>query len=348
MFFIFSLILCVGCLPENKVYLSNHPLVLNIYNWSSYIDPEILQEFEKRYQVKISYETFDTNDELYKKLHQANTKYDLVFPSDYMVSILAKEGYLQPINLTKIVNLKHINPKFLNQDFDINNQYSLPYQWGTMGIGYNIEKIGKIKTWSEIFNSHSKNKIALVNESRSMLGVILIYLGYNPNTSNSDEIAQAKNFLIRQKDLIESFSEKGEILLNQGIVALAVAWNGDILKYQTKNPNLDYVIPQEGSLIWIDNITLLKTSPHKALAEKFINFVFEPEISAKIANHTKYGSPNQTSVNKKLINLEDLNNPGIYPSPEIFNRLTYLKDVGEATKLYDQAWQEVLIKVGKL
>lgn len=350
--FIFGIILTVGCTQENLISTPHqnfhHNNNLNIYNWSSYIDPEIIREFEQQFKVKVNYDIFESNDELYNTLKLHNSDYDLIFPSDYMVSILIKEGFLEKLNLDKIPNYKHINSKFLDTYFDPSNHYSLPYQWGTMGIGYNIKKTGEIKSWKQIFEFNKNHKIALINESRSMLGAILIYLGYDINTQNAAQIAQARDFLIQHKALIESFSEKSEILLKQGIVDIGIVWNGDILKYQTQNSNLSYVIPEEGSLIWLDNITILKTAPHKALAEKFINFVFDPKISAKISNRTKYGSPNQTSVKQKLINSKDLNNPAIYPPSRVFNRLTYLKDVGEARKLYDQAWREVQIKVDKL
>ncbi|WP_013322502.1 ABC transporter substrate-binding protein [Gloeothece verrucosa] len=343
-------LLMVGCTNQNSTITNNaKTAALSIYNWSTYIDPEILSEFEKKFGVKIKYDTFESVDDLYAKLKPGNPGYDLIFPSDYMVTIMRKEGLLEKLNLANIPNVKNLDSKFLNTPFDPGNQYSLPYQWGTMGLGYNLKATGKeLNSWEAIFDSKYRQRVALMDELRSMLGAVLIYLGYDPNTTNPKEINQAKDYLIKHRDTIAAFApDTGQVLLDQGQVDVAVEWSGDIFQLMEENPNIRYAIPQEGSIIWIDNIAIAKNAPHKDTAEKFINFLFEPEISAKISNFIKYGSPNKVAIEKGLIHESELKNPNIYPPPEILKKLTYIKDIGDATRLYDEAWTEVKIGVGK-
>lgn len=346
-----STLLVVGCINNNSTPTDNkgQNKILSIYNWSTYIDPQVITEFEQKFGVQIKYDTFESNDDLYAKLKAGNPGYDVIVPSDYMVTIMRKEELLEPLNLEKIPNIKNIEPKFKNPPFDPGNQYSLPYQWGTMGLGYNIKATAQeINSWQVIFEPKYKERVALVDELRSMLGGVLIYLGYDPNTTNLEEINKAKDYIIEHKDTIAAFApDTGQLLLDQGEVDLAVEWSGDIFQVMEENPNIRYTIPKEGSIIWVDNIAIAKNAPHKDTAEQFINFLLEPEISAKISNFVKYGSPNKVAIEKGLINEKELKNPGIYPPPEVFDKLTYIKDVGEATRLYDEAWTEVKIGVGR-
>ncbi|ACK69669.1 extracellular solute-binding protein family 1 [Gloeothece citriformis PCC 7424] len=348
---VITLLLIIGCTNNNSPNPGNNSQnqILSIYNWSTYINPEILKEFEQKYNIKIKYDTFESNDDLYAKLKPGNPGYDVIFPSDYMVTIMAKEGLLEPLNREKITNIKNIEPKFLNPPFDPGNQYSLPYQWGTMGLGYNIKATGgEINSWQAVFDKKYEGRVALVDELRTMLGGVLIYLGYDPNTTNPEEINKAKDYIIEHRDTIAAFApDTGQLLLDQGEVDIAVEWSGDIFQVMEENPDIRYTIPKEGSVIWVDTVAIAKNSPHKDTAEQFINFLFEPEISAKVSNFIKYGTPNKVAIEKGLINEKELKNPSLYPPTEVFNKLTYIKDVGEATRIYDEAWTEVKIGVGK-
>lgn len=316
---------------------------LNVYNWDTYIDESVLDEFEQQYQVNINYSTYGSNEELHNKLKAGNTRYDVIFPTDYMVQVMAREGLLATIDLQNMPNLNHIDSKFLDPEYDPANRYSLPYQWGTLGIGYNLEVTGQeIDSWSAMFKPQYAGKIAWVDDTRYTIGVVLMFLGKDPNTQNVNEINQARDFLIEQKGTIAAFaSDTGQDLLNQGEVDLAFEWNGDIQQVMKENPDLRYAIPKEGSIIWIDNMAIPRTAPHHKLAEQFINFMLEPRIAARVSNFTQYGSPNRTARNTGLINQADLNNPGIYPSDAIFPKLKSLKDVGDAAPLYNAAWRAI-------
>lgn len=323
--------------------------VLSVYNWSTYIEPSVLEEFKQKFGVEVKYDTFESNEDLYAKLKPGNPGYDVVFPSDYMVTTMVKENLLEELNQNNIPNIKQVDEKFRNPPFDPGNKYSLPYQWGTMGIGYNIKATGgEIDSWAALFDPKYKGRAALLDDMRNTLGMVLIYLGYDPNTTNQDEIAKAKDFIIKNKDAIKAFAgDNGQLLLDQGEVDLTLEWSGDIFQVMKENKNIRYALPKEGTLVWTDNMAIAKGAPHKELAEKFINFILEPEVGAKISNFIKYATPNKAATEKGLINKEDLNNPSIYPTAEIFKRVKYMKDVGEATTLYDEAWTEVKAGVGK-
>lgn len=349
--FLISAIIPFGCTSKYSnptATNSSEQNVLNVYNYSTYIDPQVITEFEKKFDTKVNYDSYENSDDLYTKLKAGNPGYDVIFPSDYIVTPMGKENLLEKLNLNNIPNAKHIDQKLLNQPFDPENQYSLPYQWGTMGLGYNIKKTGKeLDSWEAIFDPKFKGKVALMEEIRSMMGAVLIYLGYDPNTTNLDEINQAKDYIIKHKETIAAFTgDNGQLLLNQGEVDITVEWSGDILQIMSENPDLRYAIPKEGSIIFIDNVAIPKNAPHKELAEKFINFINEPEMAAKISNFTQYGTPNKTALDKGLIDAKALKNTSIYPTPEVFERLHYNRDVGQANKLYDQAWTEIKTGVG--
>jgi spermidine/putrescine transport system substrate-binding protein len=322
---------------------------LSVYNWSTYIEPSVIKEFEKKFNVKVKYDTYESNDDLYAKLKPGNPGYDVIFPSDYMVTIMGKENLVEPLNLKKILNLKNIDSKFLKAPFDPKNQYSVPYQWGTMGFGYNIKKTGTdLDSWKTAFSPNYKGKISLLDDMRSMMGAVLIYLGYDVNTTNPEEIDKAKNFFLEHKDFIAAFApDTGQNLLDRGEVDIAFEWSGDIFQVMEENPDLRYAVPQEGTIVWVDNMAIPKDAPHQELAEKFINYILEPEVGAKISNFIKYGSPNQVAIAKGLVNKEDLQNKAIYPAQETFSKLEFLKDVGEASQLYDRAWTEIKAGIGE-
>ena len=347
--FFISLMLMLGCsVDKSKEISNNRENILSVYNWSTYIDPEVITKFEQEFDVKIKYDTYESNEDLYAKLKPGNPGYDVIFPSGDMVEIMIAEDLLEPLNLENIPNIKHIDPKFIDPPFDPDNKYSLPYQWGTMGLGYNIKATGgKIDSWTAAFDSKYKGRVALMEDVRATLGLVLIYLGYDPNTTNQEEIEKAKDYIIEHREAIAAFApDTGQLLLDQGEVDIALEWSGDVFQVMEENPDLRYVIPKEGSIVWTDNMAIAKGAPNKELAERFINFILDPEIGAQVSNFIKYGTPNKTAKERGLIEPEDLQDLAIYPPPEVFKRLQYIKDVGEATVKYDEAWTEIKVGVG--
>jgi spermidine/putrescine transport system substrate-binding protein len=353
--FVFGLLIPFGCTansPDSANTESNGngetETVLNIYNWSTYIDEETIPEFEEKFNAKIVYDTYENNEALLAKIQPGNPGYDIIVPSGDFIENMIAQGLLEELNHDNIPNIKHIDEAFIDPPFDPGNMYSIPYQWGTIGIGYNIKATEtEITSWQEIFDIKYKDKVALMEEPRAILGSILMYLGYDPNTLSESEITEARDFLIKHKDVIATFApDTGQDLLDQGEVDIAVEWNGDIFQIMEENEDIRYVIPKEGTIVWTDNLAIPKDAPHKELAEQFINFVLEPEVSARISNYIKFGSPNKAAREQNLIDKEDLENPGIYPPAETFKRLKYADDLGKDTVLYDQAWTEVKVAIG--
>ncbi len=330
----------VACNPNSSFQKSSNEIQsLNIYNWATYIAPEVLSEFEKTYQVKIKYDNFDSEDTLYAKLKAGNPGYDLIFPTDYMLRRMIKEKMVLTLDPSNIPNQKHLDPKFLNTSYDPENRYSMPYQWGTMGIGYNVKTTGAaIDSWGALFDAKYKNKVALMDEMRGTIGMVLLYLGYSPSTTNPAEIDRAKDFLIQYKSNIKAFvADTGQDLVDRGEVVMTNEWSGDMFQVMQKNPDLRYVIPKEGTTIATDLMAIPTGAPHKKLAEQFINFILEPRIGAKISNFIHYGSPNLTAKTQGLIDAKDLNNPAIYPPSKLWAKLKSVDDVGAALQLYDRA-----------
>ena len=343
--FMLSAMLPFGCSRTG----GNQQQVLNIYNYSSYIAPEAIAQFEKENNVKIQYDTFENSDALYAKLKQGNPGYDVIFPADYMVRIMVSENILEPLNFQNIPNQKNLDARFINQTFDPGNKYSLPYQWGTMGIGYNLKATqGEINSWAAMFDPKYTGKIAWQDDARYTFSAVLMYLGFDPNTTNPEEINKARDLLIKSNNIIAAFvPDTGQALLDQGEVNVTMEWSGDIFQVMKENPNLRYAIPKEGTIVFSDNMAIPKGAPHKELAEKFINFVLQPEVGAQISNFTHYGSPNKAAIVQGLIDPKDLTNPQIYPPAEVFGKMKFLQDVGKATALYDRAWTEVKAGAGK-
>lgn len=343
--FAVSATVAFGCSPTG----GNQQQVLSIYNYASYIAPEAIAQFEKENNVEIQYDTFENSDALYAKLKQGNPGYDLIFPADYIVKIMAQENMIEPLNIQNIPNQKNLDPKFINQSFDPENKYSLPYQWGTMGIGYSLKATkGDINSWAAMFDPKYTGKTTWQDDARYTLAGVLMYLGLDPNTTNPEEINKARDLLIKNKNMIAAFvPDTGQALLDQGEVSLTMEWSGDIFQVMKENPNLRYAIPKEGTIIFSDNMAIPKGARHKELAEKFINFALRPEVGAKISNFTRFGSPNKAAIDKGLIDPKDLKNPQIYPPAEVLAKMKFLEDVGKATALYDRAWTEVKAGAGK-
>lgn len=352
--FVFTALLAIACVaPDSNTSTStpgSSPAVktLNLYNWTTYIDPEVVKEFEQKFNAKVKYDTFDNNESLYAKIKAGNPGYDIIVPTDYMVEIMIAEGILEELNLDNIPNRKNLSPRFQNLSFDPNNKHSIPYQWGTQGLGYNIKATGeKINSWQAVFDPKYQGRVAFLDDMRATLGVMLIYLGYSPNTKSAEEITKAKDVLIGLRDNVAAFhADTGQDLLTQGQVDLVVEYSGDIFQKMEENPDLHYVIPKEGTIFWTDNLAIPKGAPNRELAEQFINFILEPAVGAKNSNFIKYASPNQAAIDQGLIDADSLKDPAIYPNPEVLTKLKILEDVGEATKLYDEAWTEVKVSIG--
>lgn len=322
--------------------------VLRFYNWDTYIDPEILTSFEQTFGVTIDYQIFDSDNDMLEELQDgATNRYDLVVPSDITVTEMRNDGLLAPLDKGNIPNFENVDSTFISPAFDPANRYCAPYQWGTVGIGYNARATGReITGWSDFFDPDFAGRVALLDDYRTTMGLALIMLGYSPNTSNKTEIAEATEFLMDQKAQIGGYvGDDAQDLLLEGEFDMVMEWSGDVFQVMEEAPDIQYVIPSEGSIIWVDNICIPVDAPNKAMAETFINYILEPEVGATLSNYVQYGSPNQASL--PFIDEEILSDPAIYPTEAVRERLFFLVDVGAAAnEVYQLAWDEILTNHG--
>jgi spermidine/putrescine-binding protein len=318
---------------------------LHIYNWSEYIDPEIYEDFEQEFGVKVIEDTFASNEDLLAKLQAGATGYDIIVPSDYMVAIMVELDLLAEINYDNIPNFENIDETFLNPPYDPDNKYSVPYQWGTTGIGYNADLFeDPPDSWAYLFDPEMAapyaGRMSMLNDSRESIGAALKYLGYSINSTDEQELEEAKQLLIQQKEWVSAYDSDGfEDLLASGEVDIGHGWSGDYFAAAEEAEQVWYIIPQEGGVIWTDNLCIPKSAPSQYTAEVFINYLLQPEVGAQITNYTWFGSPNKAS--EEFIDAEILEEPAIYPPPEVMDKLEFIRDVGEATAIYDRIWTEI-------
>ncbi|HPZ10455.1 MAG TPA: spermidine/putrescine ABC transporter substrate-binding protein [Candidatus Eremiobacteraeota bacterium] len=314
---------------------------LFVYNWPFYISDNVIKGFEQEFKIKITYDNYSSNEELLAKLHAGASGYDLIFPSDYMVAIMINENLLEELDLTKITNFKNLDEKFKNLSFDPNNRYSIPYLWGTSGIGYNTEKVtDKVLSWQILWDEKYKDRISMLDDVRSIANPALKILGYSINTTDPGQIKEAKELLLKQKPLVKAYTSDTYVdFLKSGDVWLSEGYSGDVFQVIKEHKVIKYAIPEEGTELWVDNMCIPRGSKNKESAEMFIDFLLRPEISAEISNTTWYANPNSASY--KFINPEITKDKSIYPPQEIMDKCELLKDLGEANKLYEALYNEL-------
>lgn len=319
-----------------------------VYNWGEYINPEVLTVFEEETGIHVIYEEYETNEIMYPKIQSGAIAYDVVCPSDYMIQRMIENDLLAEINFDNVPNIKYIDSTYLNQarQFDPENKYSVPYLFGTVGILYNKTMVDEpVDSWSILWDEKYTGNILMQDSVRDAFGITLKYLGYSLNSTDLDELEAAKQMLIKQKPLVQAYvidQVRDKMIGNEA--ALGVIYSGEALYTQTENSDLEYVIPKEGSNLWIDSWAIPKNAEHKENAEAFINFLCRPDIAKMNYDYTTYSIPN--SEGRKLIEDEQLRNSQItFPSPEeLVNCETFqfLGDDNDA--LYNRLWREVKSK----
>ncbi|EOC99919.1 ABC transporter substrate-binding protein [Caldisalinibacter kiritimatiensis] len=339
---ILLIVLVLGILVASSGCGENKP-VLNVYNWGDYIDESVLNDFEEEYGIKVNYETYATNEDMYVKIKSGGNNYDVAFPSDYMIEKMIKEDMLMKIDMNNIPNYKYIDDKFKNLDFDPNNEYSVPYMWGTVGILYNKKVVDeKVDSWDILWNEKYKKQILMLDSQRDSIAVALKKLGYSLNTKNVEELEEAKQELIKQKPLVLAYvgDEVKDMMVGEE-AALAVVWSGDAIAMMEENENLEYVVPKEGSNLWFDNMVIPKTCKHKKEAELFINFMTRPQIALRNTQYIGYSTTNEETW--KMLDKQIRENLVAYPDEEDIEGCEVFLDPGEFIKEYDRVWTEVKV-----
>ena len=316
-----------------------------VYNWGEYLDPEVLTMFEEETGIDVVYEEFETNEILYPKISSGAIAYDVICPSDYMIQRMIENDLLAEINFDNIPNIKNIGKDYMEQSrqFDPENKYSVPYCWGTVGILYNKTMVDEpITSWSVLWDEKYKDNILMQDSVRDAFGVTLKYLGYSLNSTDLDELTEARDLLIKQKPLVQAYvidQVRDKMIGNEA--AIGVIYSGEAIYTQMENPDLEYVIPEEGSNIWIDSWVIPKNAENKENAEKFINFLCRPEIALMNFEYITYSTPNIEA--RKLIEDEAIRNSEIaFPDLSKYDNLETFQYLGtEADQTYGELWNQV-------
>ena len=318
-----------------------------VYNWGEYIDPDTITMFEEETGIKVVYDEFETNEIMYPKVETGASEYDVICPSDYMISKMIENDLLSELNFDNMPNAKaNIGEQYWEQSkgFDPENKYSVPYCWGTVGILYNKTMVEEpVDSWSILWDEKYADSILMQDSVRDAFAVALKDLGYSLNSTNIKELTEAKDLLVTQKPLVQAYVvDQVRDKMIGGEAALGVIYSGEAIFTQRENSDLEYVIPKEGTNVWIDSWVIPKNAEHKENAEKFINFLCRPDIALMNFDYITYSTPNEAA--RELIEDEDLkNSPIAFPDLTQYNNLEtflYLGEDGE--ELFNKYWKEVM------
>ncbi len=312
---------------------------LVIYNWGDYIDPELLTEFTEETGIKVDYQTFDSNEAMYTKIKQGGTTYDLAVPSEYMISKMMEEDMLIKLDKSKIEGLENIDEQFLGLSFDPNNDYSIPYFWGTLGIVYNDTMVDNPpEQWEDLWSEEYRDSIMLIDGAREGMGIGLQTLGYSLNSTNEAELNEAAELMYQLTPNIKAIvADEIKGYMIQDAAAIAVSFSGEASEMLDGNEHLHYVVPSEGSNLWFDNMVIPKTAKNVDGAYAFINFMLEPEHAAQNAEYIGYATPNK--VAKELLPEEITSDEAFYPTEETIANLEVYDNLGgELLGLYNDLY----------
>lgn len=335
-----------GCGGDSKSGSSTNAkkenITLNVYNWGDFIDEEVLNMFEEETGIKVAYETYGNNEELLSKIESGTTNYDVLFPSEYMVEIMAKKGLLSELDFSKIPNYENIDPRFKGLSYDKEQKYAVPYMYCTVGICYNKEEVDakKVKSWDILWDEEYKGNIIMLDSSRDSIAAALIKLGYSLNSTDDKQLEEAKNLLIAQKPLVNSYQTdyyKTALIGEEALMSLA--WSGDAMLIMDENPKFAYSIPKEGTNISVDNMVVPAQSDNKEAAMEFINFMNREDIALKNAEYIMYSTPN-TKAYEQLPE-EIKTNDQMYPQGDINTIGEIFVDLGDYNQVYDKIWTQV-------
>lgn len=321
--------------------------VLYVYNWSEYMPQKVIKQFEKESGIKVKYSTYDSNEAMYAKIKtDKKSSYDIIVPSTYFVSKMSKEGLLSPIDKNKLPNFKNLNPTLLYKPFDPQNDYSVPYLWGSTGISYNSALLGKgaVTSWADLWNPKYKKSVLLTDDLREVFGMTLKVLGYSANDTDPAHIEQAYKKLLSLKPNVKVFNSESpkQVYLSEE-VKLGMNFNGENYMANQESPDLKYVYPKEGIMLWVDSLVIPKNAKHIDNAHKFINFLLKPEIGKIVSEEIGYASPNNASI--KLLSKSVQSNRIIYPTAQDLKNSEFQTDIGPAVKVYEKYWER--FKAGK-
>jgi len=328
-------------MPANPVKMTGE--TISVYNWGDYIDSDVIDIFEAETGIKVIYETFETNEDMYAKIAMGGSSYDVIVPSDYMIERMIQEGLLQPVNWNNVPNVKNIDPRFTHESYDPDFRYSVPYTWGTMGLLYNTETVlEEPDSWEILMDEEYKMDMFMLNAPRDTTAIALVMAGHDLNSTDPADLADAKKLLIDQKPLVLAYvvdEVKDKMIAGEASVALV--WSGDATFCMSESDTLNYVVPKEGSNIFYDSLCIPSNARNVSGAEKFIDFMCRADIAAMNYDYVGYAIPNTAAI--ELWGAEEYNaSPVNNPPQETLDKCQVFKYLGDDTKLYDQIWTEII------
>lgn len=302
---------------------------ITVYNWGEYIDPDLLKQFEHETGIKVIYETFDSNEGMMGKVEQGGTAYDISMPSEYMIEMMVEKDLLLPIDYDKIPNVKNIDPYFLDLPFDPDNKYSLPYFWGTLGIAFNPTLLDgqTFESWDNLWDPSLRQQVVLVDSARESIGMSLNSLGYSLNSTNLDELRQATDKLKELSPNVKAVigDEVTQLMVNEE-AAISLTWSGQAADMMYENEDIDYIVPEEGSNLWFDNMVIPRTASNIDGAHAFINFMLDAEVAAQNADYVGYSTPNLAALD--FMDPEVTGDERFYPDEETRGHLEVYRNLG--------------------
>ncbi|WP_346866788.1 MULTISPECIES: spermidine/putrescine ABC transporter substrate-binding protein [unclassified Clostridium] len=331
--FLMMLVVFAGCSKDSSKKIS-------FFNYGENIDEETVNEFEKKYGIKVNVETFDDMETMYQKISQGGVNYDVILVSDVLMPRMIKNKFVQELNKDNIPNISQMDEDYLNLEIDPGNKYSVPYMFGTVGLIYNKDVVKEeVDSFDILWDEKYKDKIFMFDTYRDTIGVALKKLGYSLNSTDPKEIKEAKELLLNQRKLVNPIYgvDNGTVMIPAGESDINMIWSGEGLNLQAEYPNLVYVVPKEGANFWIDSLCIPYNAKNVDGAEKFINFVSDKESALRIADEIGYTTPNKEA---RLEQPEEVrNNPNAYMTKEIMDRCEiYVDFPSDVKKVYDDAW----------
>ena len=321
---------------------------LNLFIWSEYIDPKIVAQFEKENDCKVNIDLYEDAESMLAKMQGGGASlYDVVVPPDHIVPAMVKMNLLAPLRHDNIPNITNLDERFASPPYDRGNKYTVAYQWGTVGVFARQPK-GEAPmpdSWAVFFDpAKQAGSFVLIDSVRDVIGAALKYKGYSLNSTDPKQLKEARDLVIEAKKRSVGF--EGSVGAKNKVLArtakVAIVYSGEGVRGMSDDKETVYLIPREGSQIWLDNMVVPSHAPHRDLAEKFLNFILDAKIGAQLSAYTQFASPNKAS--RQFISPEDLKNPAIYPSPETMAKLEFLEDLGSKTRIYDEIWTQVKAK----
>ena len=309
---------------------------LRIFNWSDYIAADTISRFEAESGVRVTYDTYESNEEMVAKLVAGGDGYDIVAPSGYLVPVLVQGGLLQPLDHAVLTNWPHLLPLFVNAEADRGGRYGMPYQWGTTGLAYRRDLIPAVPSGWSVFNDvSSRGRMTMLDDGREVLGAMLRWRGHSVNSVDAGQLRDARRDALQVKPNLRAYlSATVKAQLISGDVVVAQLWSGDTRQAQLEEARIEYVIPVEGSLLFTDYLTIPRAAPNRRAAHAFLNYVLRPPVAAEIAEQTGYGPTNGPAVALMA-------HPVAPPDTRLLERLEFQRDLGAATDLWDRLWTEV-------